>query len=61
MNSGVNGFVVEPNNPRGMAFFMAQLSEDEALWRRMCTEALATAPLGDVERFVEGVEALVAS
>lgn len=59
VRSGVNGFVIEPDNPRGMAYFMCLLSEDEALWRRMCEEATASAPLGDVQRFVEGVEAFV--
>lgn len=56
VRSGVNGFVIEPDNPRGMAYFMLLLSGDEALWRRMCDEATASAPQGDVERFVEGVE-----
>ncbi|MBB4315779.1 glycosyltransferase [Roseospira marina] len=61
IRTGVNGFVVEPDNPHGMAFFMARLGEDEVLWRRMCGEALATAPLGDVQRFVEGVETLLSA
>ena len=59
VRSGVNGFVIEPDNPRGMAYFMGLLSEDEGLWRRMCEEASASAPQGDVGRFVEGVEALL--
>jgi len=56
VRNGVNGFVIEPDNPRGMAYFMTLLSEDESLWRRMCNEATVSAPLGDVQRFVEGVE-----
>ena len=59
VRSGVNGFVIEPDNPRGMAYFMTQLSEDESLWRRMCVESSKSAPLGDVQRFVEGVEAFL--
>ncbi len=59
VRSGVNGFVIEPDNPQGMAYFMRLLSEDEALWRKMCEEATTSAPLGDVQRFVEGVEALL--
>ena len=59
VRSGVNGFVIEPDNPRGMAYFMTQLSEDESLWQRMCNEANKSAPMGDVQRFVEGVEAFV--
>lgn len=57
VRSGVNGFVIEPDNPQGMAYFMRLLSEDEALWRRMCEAATAAAPRGDVQRFVEGVGA----
>lgn len=61
VRSGVNGFVIESDNPHGMAYFMRLLSEDEGLWRRMCEEATASAPQGDVQRFVEGVEALSGS
>ncbi len=57
----VNGFVFEPDNVEGLAQFMALLDKDEALWRRLCEGATATAPLGDVGRFVEGVRALVGS
>ncbi|MBK5940035.1 glycosyltransferase family 4 protein [Halochromatium roseum] len=55
VRSGVNGFVVEPDNPCGMAYFMRLLSEDDGLWRRMCKEAIASAPQGDVCQFVDGV------
>jgi len=58
VRSGVNGFVIEPDNPRGLEYFMRLLSEDEELWQRMSEEAAASAPRGDVQRFVEGVEAL---
>ncbi len=61
VRSGVNGFVIEPDNPRGMAYFMGLLSEDEGLWRRMCEEASASAPQGDVGRFVEGVVKFLAA
>ena len=59
VRSGVNGFVIESDNPKGMAYFMTQLSEDESLWRRMCDEKNKSAPLGDVRRFVEGVQAFL--
>jgi glycosyltransferase involved in cell wall biosynthesis len=58
VRSGVNGFVVEPDNPEGMAFFMRQLAEDEALWRNMAKAALAYAPRADVGQFVQAVNAL---
>ena len=53
VRNGVNGFVVEPDNPQGLAFFMGLLDRDEALWRRM---SLATGPfsaLGDASRFAQ--------
>lgn len=59
VRSGVNGFVIEPDNPKGMAYFMWLLSEDESLWRRMCDAAIEIAPKGDVQRFVEGVEQIL--
>jgi glycosyltransferase involved in cell wall biosynthesis len=59
VRSGVNGFVIEPDNPTGMAFFMRLLSEDENLWRRMCTAAQQFAEHADDQRFAEAVEALV--
>ncbi|WP_126979472.1 glycosyltransferase [Frigidibacter oleivorans] len=59
IRSGWNGFVVEPDNPEGMAWFMARLSEDAATWTRFATNAAATAPKGDVERFAEAVARLV--
>ena len=59
VRTGVNGFVVEPDNPTGMAFFMKLLSEDEALWRRMCLAAQEYAKQADSERFAEAVEALI--
>lgn len=58
VRSGVNGFVIESDNPHGMAYFMRLLSEDEALWRRMCKKTMASAPKGDVQRFVDGVNRL---
>jgi glycosyltransferase involved in cell wall biosynthesis len=59
VRAGVNGFVVEPDNPEGMAFFMRLLSEDESLWKRMCLAAQEFGQKGDAERFAEAIEALV--
>lgn len=52
-------FVFEPDNAAALAHYMELLDRDEALWRRLCEGATAAAPLGDVERFVEGVTALI--
>lgn len=55
---GVEGFILSPDEAAGWADAMAMLSDDEARWRRMAIAAAASAPRGDVARFVEGVAAL---
>lgn len=61
VRSGANGFVIEPDNPAGMAWFMGQLASDEGLWRRMALAAQEFAPKGDVAEFVAGVRRLAGS
>jgi glycosyltransferase involved in cell wall biosynthesis len=61
VRTGVNGFVVEPDNPAGMAFFMQLLSQDEALWRRLSIAAMQYAERADSDRFAEAVEALISA
>ena len=51
VRNGVNGFVVEPDNPAGLAFFMNMLSSDENLWRKQSAKAGEYAELGDVSQF----------
>jgi glycosyltransferase involved in cell wall biosynthesis len=58
VRSAVNGFVVEPDNAPGLAWFMARLAGDEPLWRRMCRAATETAELGDSARFADAVARL---
>lgn len=59
VRGGVNGFIVEADNPRGMAYFLTMVAEDEALWTRMAKAALATAGKADVAHFVDGVRDLL--
>ena len=59
VRTGVNGFVIEPDNPTGLAFFMKLISEDEDLWRRMCIDSQSFAERADSARFAEAVEALI--
>jgi glycosyltransferase involved in cell wall biosynthesis len=61
VRSGVNGFVIEPDNAGGMAFFMRLLSEDEGLWRKMCLNTQLFVERADSARFAEAVEALITS
>ena len=59
VRTGVNGFVVEPDNPRGMALFMSMLSQDEDLWREMALATRDTVHIGDAQCFAEAVASLV--
>ena len=61
VRSGVNGFIIEPDNPAGLAFFMKLLSDDEALWRRMCADSQMFVERADSTRFAEAVESLIHS
>jgi L-malate glycosyltransferase len=58
VRSGINGFVVEPDNPKGVAYFMNLLGSDACLWNVMATAAAERAGLGDTGRFVEACERL---
>lgn len=55
VRTGVNGFVVESDNPEGLSQFMALMSEEEASWAQMCRNAAAGNSRGDVSRFAEAV------
>ncbi len=55
IRSGVNGFVVEPDNPAGLAYFMSLLDQDESLWRRMSLATEPFAMLGDASLFAQAV------
>lgn len=59
VRSGVNGFIVESDNPAGTAFFMRLLSEDEGLWRKMSLASQEFVERADTARFAEAVEALI--
>jgi hypothetical protein len=54
-----NGFVIEPDNPIGMACFMQLLATDETLWRRMSIASREYAEKADTEHFADAVEALL--
>ena len=60
VRSGVNGFVIEPDNPAGMAFFMKLIAEDETLWRSMSLASQQFVERADTERFADAVEELIA-
>ncbi|PRX09054.1 UNVERIFIED_ORG: glycosyl transferase family 1 [Martelella mediterranea] len=58
VRSAVNGFVVEPDNPEGLAFFMCALAQDQVLWNRMAQASCAAALGGDVTEFARAIQNL---
>lgn len=54
-----NGFIIEPDNPTGLAHFMQILAQDEQNWQTMSEQALASSKRGDVSVFAEGIQRLV--
>jgi L-malate glycosyltransferase len=51
--SGLNGFIVELNNPEGMAFFMDLLANEEKLPSGMADAATRFPEMANVDRFVK--------
>lgn len=56
VRTGVNGYVVEPDNVEGIAHFMGVLDGDPAEWARLALNAQRFRPLADVGHFMRGVE-----
>jgi glycosyltransferase involved in cell wall biosynthesis len=61
VRSGVNGFVIEPDNPAGLAYFMGVIDQDENLWRRMSEATEKFSTLGDASLFAAAVATLAGS
>lgn len=59
VETGVNGFIFEPTNAAGLAFFIDLISSNESLWRSMATAAGRISERGDVDGFVQGVSRLL--
>ena len=56
VRQGVNGYVVEPDNPEGFARAMLGLGRDEAEWRRLSLATRAFQPVADADHFADAVE-----
>ena len=56
VRSGVNGFVVEPDNVAGLSHFMSLLDRDEAEWRRLSLGAARFTEAADTDNFTTAVE-----
>ncbi len=57
--SGKTGFVVEPENIEGIAYFLEQLSSHAETWSKMREAVFSIAPLGDAMQFAAGVAQLI--
>ncbi len=51
VRNAVNGFVFEPDNPAGLAYFMTKLAADEEEWRKLAAGSLRFASLADTRHF----------
>lgn len=58
LDDGENGIVIDALSEDQLHAAMMRIGTDEALWRRMSDAARASAPRGDVARFVEAVRSL---
>jgi glycosyltransferase involved in cell wall biosynthesis len=61
VRTGVNGFIFEPDNAEGLAWFMSLLASDENLWLRMAAASERFLSRCDVQGFADGVEKLAKS
>jgi len=61
VRQGVNGYVVEPDNPEGFARAMLALGRDEAEWRRLSEGTRIFQPVADAGHFAEAVEKALGS
>jgi glycosyltransferase involved in cell wall biosynthesis len=59
VRSFINGFVVEPDNPQGMASFMRLVAEDQPLRDKLASNCHVFRSLADVENFGYSVAAIV--
>lgn len=59
IRTAVNGFVVEPDNATGFAFFMDMLASDKAMWTRMAASTNDFVRRGDSSHFAEAVEKVI--
>jgi glycosyltransferase involved in cell wall biosynthesis len=56
---GVNGFIFEPDNPDGLAYFMNVVASDEAEWRRLAKGSTRMTALADSRYFADAVKRLM--
>ncbi|HUJ98522.1 MAG TPA: glycosyltransferase family 4 protein [Stellaceae bacterium] len=59
VRSGVDGYVIEPDNAPGLARFMERLARDEAEWQRLSANTRRFRTAADTAAFVAGVEELL--
>jgi glycosyltransferase involved in cell wall biosynthesis len=61
VRTGVNGYVIEPDNIGGLAHFMRLLDQDAAEWARLAANCSPFRAVADTECFAIGVEEVIAA
>lgn len=61
VRSGLNGHIVEPDNPEGLARYMLSVAGEEAEWRRLSLNGRPFEALADAGFFAEAVEKALVS
>jgi len=59
VRTAINGFVVEPDNIQGIAYFLDRLASDASLWTRMSLNADRFISQGDASNFAAAVRELI--
>ncbi|HUC64908.1 MAG TPA: glycosyltransferase [Stellaceae bacterium] len=59
VRSGVDGYVIEPDNAEGLSVLMERLARDEAEWQRLSANTKLFRSAADTAAFVAGVEELL--
>jgi glycosyltransferase involved in cell wall biosynthesis len=59
VRTAVNGFIFEPDNSQGLAWFMSLIAKDLELWKGMSKSANKFSSKGDVLNFANAVKNLI--
>ena len=55
VRSGINGYMIEPDNAEGLAYFMDLFARDEGAWQRLARNTRRFRATADTSYFVAGV------
>lgn len=61
VRTALNGYIFEPDNPKGLAQLLYQMGAEESEWQRLARGSSFLAPLGDTSEFGAGVSEAIAT